>query len=214
MGQALSGVLFTRCFRIPGLPAVTIQPFRIHQANSVSFNDLSPPFIRGKSVNFIFKITLVHLQASGIKAVSLLSGSYRDQSLAPCYTAFLRWVVFILNFSNYLLVCLQVSVSTKSPYRSFSLDSILHQQVSSWLLIIQSSLGIYYSGFKDLALEAYTYLDSVFCLGNVANLYVVCSSLPTCFWSPDLKAININRHQIALLVFWLYCGLLCSFLHT
>ena len=148
------------------------------------------------------------------QSLSLLSGSHSDQSLAPCYTAFLRWVVFILDFSNYLLVCLQVSVSTESPYWSFSLDSILHQQVTSWLLVIQSYLGTCYSGFWDLALEAYTYLDSVFCLGNVANLYVVCSSLPTCFWSPDLKATNINRHQIALLVFWLYCGLLCSFLHT
>ena len=90
-------------------------------------------------------------------------------------------------------MCLQVSVSTESPYRELSPWTVFfNQQVSCWLPVIQSFWGPGFSHFWDLALKFTPSLDS----GAECCKSCMWCSLVTCMYSLDLETINVTNIEL------------------
>ena len=108
-----------------------------------------------------------------------------------------------LGFSNYLLVYLQVPVTSSLPTEAIPKTECYISEFPAWLLKYSPHLGptILSQGPSTGGLSPIWTLSPVWeCL---QMFYVVYSSLPTFFMFliTRPKAINItNRHQIALLV--------------
>ena len=85
--------------------------------------------------------TVVNLQESGVKAESLLSGSYSDQSPALCYTAFLRWVVLIWVFQIIYLCTCRCLCLQSLPTEAIPKTECYISEFPAWLLKYSPHLG-------------------------------------------------------------------------